>query len=1186
MTTFKDLFLQAELSLATYANLAAGEPNKQLLKDAGMADAEATQFAARWRIVDQVRDSGSGLSATVFKEISTGKSYLAIRGTDDLIDLATDLINIGLVGTTTLQPQYLILRAKVQAWMSSGTLPARFTVTGHSLGGFLAIGVAAEFSANVEHAYLYNAPGLNGVLGIATAPILRALRIAAPIGLGKVSNIRADIGVSPIAALGAQVAPPIRIVIENQLNSDVPDPPAARNHSQEPLTDALAIYALFSAVDPSISVGQMGDLLKAASAKNNRTLEGSLDALRQIFSSSELTQTEQRESFYSNLYSLQTSPLFQSIANTEAGSNASAGRIVSLVGMDAKQLASGARIDFGYLFALNTLSPFAVIRAGDIFSATHGELYGQWQADQSLTAADLAAGGGNFSDTYLQDRAQFLTWKNQKNINDIADGVSILRKDHGVESLLFTDKTLKDAQGRDYSIRVVGGNVLQQIDPIRISFASDQGDALQGGNYADHLYGGKGRDRLAGGGGGDYLEGGADNDTLSGDAGDDTLIGGNGIDTLIGGADDDSLHGGKGNDILQGGAGNDIYFIRAGDGQDTILDHEGSNTIIYEDASGRRTALTMPAFALAGQTNSWRGYLAGGGTVAFTRNSPLTATLQDGTSIVIDGFQDGDLGIHLLDLPENRTTGGTILGDLKSVRFPEPYGGGFEERYDVLGNVITDPGRPEPDRNDALYGSAGDDVVWTGSGTDRVQAGPGDDVIQSGDAPGPTGLDAFFGEDGADRIYARAGIDIEDAMAGESAGIYAPGSWLSGGNGDDIIMGAEGRDMLLGGAGGDLLFGGGGNDYIYGDKDHGLKKGKFTGVWTTQFDGVWSDFGSQYGGPDEIYGGGGHDYIIAGLGDDYVDGGDGSDLLDGGEGDDVLFGGAGNDQCIANDWSEGPVHDVDLVDGGVGDDFITAYGGSGVLIGGDGNDRIDTGGDHLIYGDDGDDSIFGGGVAHGGRGNDGLLGIELYGEEGDDRLSGGIHDAQIWGGEGNDTLRSGLGSDYLDGGPGNDTYMFEAGVGYEILRGKSSEYEASLVEDVLRDESGIDTIAFHSYEGDAPGHPLDPAHVITRDSIFLTFENDRYLLHYGPLGDRIDLGPTPDAFIEAITLTHETFEVTVDLPDDEDEEIEYNIDDIYTTETIPLWELQATQTGTEDADVLVAVRGFNTCWIAGPATTA
>ena len=257
--------------------------------------------------------------------------------------------------------------------------------------------------------------------------------------------------------------------------------------------------------------------------------------------------------------------------------------------------------------------------------------------------------------------------------------------------------------------------------------------------------------------------------------------------------------------------------------------------------------------------------------------------MQDGTSIVIDGFQDGDLGIHLLELPENRTTGGTILGDLVPVKFPSSYGG-TENRFDVLGNVITDPGRPEPDRSDALYGSAGDDIVWTGSGTDKVQAGPGDDVIQSGDAPGPTDLDAFFGG-GWRRSDLRSIRHRYRRRHGRGERGYLRSRQLAfGGNGDDIIMGAEGRDMLLGGAGGDLLFGGGEDDYIYGDRDYGLRKGKFDTTWTTAFGCLAIDFGSQFGGADEIYGGGGGDYIIAGLGDDYADGGDGMDLLDGGEG--------------------------------------------------------------------------------------------------------------------------------------------------------------------------------------------------------------------------------------------------------------------------------------------------------------
>ena len=172
---------------------------------------------------------------------------------------------------------------------------------------------------------------------------------------------------------------------------------------------------------------------------------------------------------------------------------------------------------------------------------------------------------------------------------------------------------------------MTGGNGAQQLN---ISFASDQGDTLSGGNYADHLYGGKGIDTLAGGEGNDYLEGGAGEDTLRGDLGDDILI------------------GGKGNDVLQGGGGNDLYIIRAGDGQDRIIDHEGSNTVVYEDASGRRSVLGVAAFSVASQTNTWSANLSGGGAVSFTKNSPLTAFLPDGTQIVVDDYQEGDFGIQ------------------------------------------------------------------------------------------------------------------------------------------------------------------------------------------------------------------------------------------------------------------------------------------------------------------------------------------------------------------------------------------------------------------------------------------------------------------------------------------------------------------------------------------------------------
>lgn len=79
MSTLNDYFQQAELALAAYAiNLTAGVPRKGALTDAGMSDAQATQFAATYTVVAQYSDA-TGVSATVFAD-ATGHTYLAIRG--------------------------------------------------------------------------------------------------------------------------------------------------------------------------------------------------------------------------------------------------------------------------------------------------------------------------------------------------------------------------------------------------------------------------------------------------------------------------------------------------------------------------------------------------------------------------------------------------------------------------------------------------------------------------------------------------------------------------------------------------------------------------------------------------------------------------------------------------------------------------------------------------------------------------------------------------------------------------------------------------------------------------------------------------------------------------------------------------------------------------------------------------
>lgn len=92
----------------------------------------------------------------------------------------------------------------------------------------------------------------------------------------------------------------------------------------------------------------------------------------------------------------------------------------------------------------------------------------------------------------------------------------------------------------------------------------------------------------------------------------------------------------------------------------------------------------------------------------------------------------------------------------------------------------------------------------------------------------------------------------------------------------------------------------------------------------------------------------------------------------------------------------------------------------------------------------GDDQIYDQGhgerTVHGGQGNDILFaGSKIkgkkifFGDEGDDKITGGIDDDILHGGQGNDTLQGNQGDDSLNGGIGNDTYQYHLGDGHDVI---------------------------------------------------------------------------------------------------------------------------------------------------------
>ncbi|MEW6427014.1 MAG: hypothetical protein AB1568_03140 [Thermodesulfobacteriota bacterium] len=180
MATINQLFMQSELALAAYSTLTSPVPDILDLKRVGMSDAQSRVFSENWRVIGQydgkveetfidefgqehVVANPTGVSATVFESVAEGKRYLAIRGTNDLSDIVTDFVDIAVLGTPERQAQYAALKGQVGAWLSDGTLTAGFTISGHSLGGFLAGALLVDYPGEISHAYLYNAPGIGGL---------------------------------------------------------------------------------------------------------------------------------------------------------------------------------------------------------------------------------------------------------------------------------------------------------------------------------------------------------------------------------------------------------------------------------------------------------------------------------------------------------------------------------------------------------------------------------------------------------------------------------------------------------------------------------------------------------------------------------------------------------------------------------------------------------------------------------------------------------------------------------------------------------------------------------------------------------------------------------------------------------------------------------------------------------------
>lgn len=1125
MASINDYFAQAQLSMAAYAlNLQPGMSDSYLgnayrsaLVDKGMSVAQATEFAKTYSVVYQSPENDpSGFSATIFSDQS-GRYYFAVRGSNgnplDLEDFWKDWFrtNIGDIGgdgiavkqglalfnylqrlltpAGQLAPQFEILppdNDPSTGYFGRSTASATglgylanvsgLTVTGHSLGGHLAMIMSRLVPGIVISTYTYNAPGFDYFdTGLSSTGFFDSLRAAGTdpvtgaIGTGWNSGIMSHLDVAGDSAHRVGNTPGIQqIIFSESTNEGFYDA-----HLKEPITDSLAIYNLFATLDPvlnanpNVGMSKITDILTAASSTvygrdgYDTSLERTLDALRTLFqenfrlsspiNNAVATQIDGRDELYAKLFSL-LDFLKTSVLNLNQGSSAAPIynlTVESLTKKSTGELITAAKLpDLATRYALFKLNPFTVSGTG---------LYETINADHSLDLYNSTTGTGALTDEYLKDRANFLVGKITSGTDNTRDfDFSLDWAKRAGTPQYFEDRgnslPYKLYLGPDTSV------VNQPVSGMsQIKFGGASSDTLTGGNEADHLYG------MAG---------------------------------------DDTLQGKKGNDYLEGGQGTDTYTYNSGDGLDTILDTDGLGKITFDGT------ILNGGEKLFGDTyrSADRNYLY---TLLHNTGSPDSLLISGmGGQIIVKDFQSGELNISLQDsqtpaqgpvlngddannnraflsgVPDGIAGGGVMDFDLGYVT---PYGDSVSTPSDQIHHLVymhyfppVAPGSTlveDPTVYSVLRGFGGDDrlegsalgsntLLDGGDGNDWISMlvfrdDPSRNITFPENAPGAeiyggaghddiTGTirgDWIEGGSGHDHIVADAEYTILDldpvlgqvVVPGEPAhGLdYVDGGsgndWIRGGAGADVLIGGPDsqanepdNDTLLGGAEGDYLDGGAGDDSLYGDSDGVFERGFYpTGSGANGLI-AWNGVAQKFDFPAFSSSLSADAYSLiqdvdaAQSGDDYLDGGAGSDKLFGGAGDDLLDGGSGNDR----------------LSGEAGDDE---------LIGGDGDDKLWGDLDYVTYNQDqqigethGTLKIFNRQYAAGfdAEGDD-----ILDGGAGNDELRGGGGDDVLKGGEGNDTLVGGAGADVLDGGTGDDiiyrdaddTIVFRTGDGHDQI---------------------------------------------------------------------------------------------------------------------------------------------------------
>ena len=330
------------------------------------------------------------------------------------------------------------------------------TVTGHSLGGHLAALALRIFPGLFDQAVTFNAPGNDPNIGMEEGVGLKKLLLNLAVITLSSDPLDKIAAIDDIVARGAMLTdeflvnmigefqPPTisgfddpgiagrlhALASESEAPGDdpsvvsstlitgeaasvhVPVTTEVNSHSMSQLVDALGVQALLEHLSPNIGLVGAGQLIAAASDRGANTLEHLTGALYRLLIDGSAadpqesvsrgllyivdlpTPFEGRGSLQSQLLSIE-----QKLANMPGLS------LVSLVDRDPTELAAIAHDDIAYRYALQHLSPFAVLGADQ--AATEA-LYASHNTNHALDLFNPTTRTG-LSDAWLSDRARMLS---------------------------------------------------------------------------------------------------------------------------------------------------------------------------------------------------------------------------------------------------------------------------------------------------------------------------------------------------------------------------------------------------------------------------------------------------------------------------------------------------------------------------------------------------------------------------------------------------------------------------------------------------------------------------------------------------------------------------------------------------------------------------------------------------------